>query len=174
MIKTKYANRSKAFLKLYKNSHKDLEKYILKLVNGNKYLSEEIIQKTYLCATENQDTLLEHPNPAGWLFVTAKNLYYKEMKTIVEYNAHEIELPDDVSDGTEIDFLSDEDEKYDELLKYIIENLRGKEVRLFEDYYVKNIPLKEIAINMKENYVNMRKFNSRLKIKLIALIKNRK
>jgi len=158
------------FSKLYDNTHEDLKKYVLKLVNGDRYLAEEIIQDTYLQAKENQDELLEHPNPAGWLFVTAKNLYYKQMKSIADYSVYETELTDDLAD-LEIDFLSFGEDKYEERLQYIKSNLNEKETRLFTDYYIKKLSLKEISKNINENYTNIRKANSRLKIKLINLIK---
>jgi len=82
------------FSKLYDNTNEDLMKYILKLTSGNKYLAEEIMQDTYLQAKENQDELLEHPNPAGWLFVTVKNLYYKQMKNITNHTVYVTELTD--------------------------------------------------------------------------------
>lgn len=36
--------------------------------------TEDIAQETYLMALEEWDSLKEHPNPAGWLMVTARNL----------------------------------------------------------------------------------------------------
>ncbi len=37
---------------------------------------EDLAQETYLVALEQWDMLQNHPNPAGWLILTAKNLNY--------------------------------------------------------------------------------------------------
>ena len=62
------------FEKLCEHTIADLRKYILYLTNGDIHTADEILQKTYLLAKEKQDKLLSHPNPAGWLSVTAQNL----------------------------------------------------------------------------------------------------
>jgi len=39
----------------------------------DKDIAEEAFQETFLTAYTNMDTLLNHPNPGGWLITTAKN-----------------------------------------------------------------------------------------------------
>ena len=65
------------FEQLYRNTREALLQY-LKRVSGREDWAEDILQDTYLEAYQHRGMLMAHPNPAGWLYKTALNLYRNE------------------------------------------------------------------------------------------------
>ena len=61
------------FERFYMNTKNIIYQYLYQHVEDY-FEAEDIAQETYLMALEGWDTLQEHPNPAGWLVQTAKNL----------------------------------------------------------------------------------------------------
>lgn len=62
------------FEKLYLNTREALLKYLCSLSGPNGW-AEDILQDAYFEAYKRREMLLMHPNPAGWLYKTACNLY---------------------------------------------------------------------------------------------------
>jgi len=56
---------------------------------------EDIAQETYLSALEQWDMLKNHPNPAGWLIVTAKHLNFNYERHIVS-RLEQLSCPNDI------------------------------------------------------------------------------
>ena len=63
------------FERFYLNTKNILYNYLYHHIKDCSEL-EDIAQETYLVALEQWEMLREHPNPAGWLILTAKNLCY--------------------------------------------------------------------------------------------------
>jgi RNA polymerase sigma-70 factor (ECF subfamily) len=59
--------------------------YVLK----DKHLAEDLVEETFLILLCKQHELGEHPNIAGWLSQTLKNLIYDELKSA----RHRLEMP---------------------------------------------------------------------------------
>ena len=62
------------FEELYLNTREALLKYLYSLGGPNGWV-EDILQDAYFEAYKRRKMLLMHPNPAGWLYKTACNLY---------------------------------------------------------------------------------------------------
>ena len=61
------------FEQFYLNSKAIVYQYLYQHVEDF-FETEDIAQETYLRAFEEWDMLNEHPNPIGWLMITARNL----------------------------------------------------------------------------------------------------
>lgn len=61
------------FEQFYLNTKNLLYQYLYQHVKDS-FETEDIAQEAYLVALEEWQILLEHPNPAGWLVQTAKNI----------------------------------------------------------------------------------------------------
>lgn len=84
------------FERFYFNTKNLLYQYLYQHVSDY-FETEDIAQETYLTALEDWEELKEHPNPAGWLLQTAKNLcigYHRHvfyrMESIEAYHHDEI------------------------------------------------------------------------------------
>ena len=129
----------------------------------NAYEAEEVVQRTYLIAMEKADKVMSHPNPVGWLILTANNL----CRQYYDYKKTQVKTLTELSD----DFPMHEDENaYDGLFEKITSQLSEKETHLFWSYYIDNIPLRQIAADRGENYASLSKFSYRLKLKLADII----
>lgn len=53
------------------------------------HLAEDLVEETFLILLYKQNQLADHPNIAGWLSQTLKNLIYDEMKSA----KHRLEIP---------------------------------------------------------------------------------
>lgn len=61
------------FERFYLNTKNIVYQYLYQHVQDF-FETEDIAQETYLLALEDWETVKDHPNPAGWLMQTAKNL----------------------------------------------------------------------------------------------------
>ena len=72
------------FEKLYKDNYASLIKYVYRLTY-EKNFAEEIVQDAFTEAYKKIELLQRHVNPAGWLYITVKNItkaYLREAKAI--------------------------------------------------------------------------------------------
>lgn len=53
------------------------------------HLAEDLVEETFLIFLYKQSDLVEHPNIAGWLSLTLKNLVFDELKS----SRHRLEIP---------------------------------------------------------------------------------
>ncbi len=82
------------FERFYLNTKNILYNYLYHHASDSFEL-EDIAQETYLVALEQWDMLKNHPNPAGWLIVTAKNLNYSYERHIY-YRMEGLTCPNDI------------------------------------------------------------------------------
>lgn len=83
------------FEQFYLNSKAAVYQYLYQHVEDF-FETEDIAQETYLMAYEEWDMLCEHPNPIGWLMLTAKNLckgYHRHIYYRKEQMEEEREIP---------------------------------------------------------------------------------
>ena len=158
-------DNDKSFSDFCEYTYNDLTMYVLKLTAGNKYLAEDIVQNTYCIAKINQSRLCQSYNPAGWLYSTAKHVFYKEITAIGKINNIETLLTEDIADDHD-DFLQINGEidtitKADIFIK-VFEKMPEKDKKLITDHYMNNLSLKEIAFDSNGNYENIRKKHYRL------------
>ncbi len=64
------------FEKLYHEEYDNIRLYVRRMVADSSGI-EDIVQETFLEAYRNRKKLMEHPNLAGWLRITAKNKIMK-------------------------------------------------------------------------------------------------
>ncbi len=76
------------FDELYRNNSARLFKQAFYVLH-DRHLAEDLVSETFLILLYKQQTLLNHPNIAGWLSQTLKNLIYDEMKSA----RHRLEPP---------------------------------------------------------------------------------
>lgn len=78
---------------LYRREYSTLYRVAFRLT-GSQEDAQDMIQKTFLLAISQQEELMAHPNPGGWLMVTLNHLVKNERRRM----AHRAEVPlDDVS-----------------------------------------------------------------------------
>ena len=62
---------------------------------GDKDLSRDLVQETFLTACFKVELLYNHENPAGWLYKTLYNLVFREMNRA--YHSQEIPLNEEIN-----------------------------------------------------------------------------
>lgn len=55
----------------------------------DRHLAEDLVEETFLILLSKKDEICNHPNIAGWLSITLKNLIYDELKSA----KHRLEIP---------------------------------------------------------------------------------
>jgi DNA-directed RNA polymerase specialized sigma24 family protein len=161
IVKIENSNPDEIFEQMCEETYDDLMKYALWLTRGNKYSAEEIVQNTYEIAKKKQYVILSHPNPAGWLSLTAQNYNTRHIKEMRKINEYEIELVYDAP--YEID-------TYDDLTFEILERLTEQEQQFFIDHYEHNISIAEMARRDMGSYDSLKKYNIRLKTKISKML----
>ena len=140
------------FEQFYFNTKNFLYQYLYQHVSDY-FETEDIAQETYLTALEDWEKLKEHPNPAGWLMQTAKNLCLCYRRHVL-YRMESIEehYPDEVP--------------YDEpayemcLMEDLFERVYNKkEQQIAKKYFLEEDSLEELS---EELGVTMNSLRSRL------------
>ena len=129
---------------------------------ADKDFVEDVVQETFLEAYRKAESLMEHPNPLGWLYVTARNKMLKlsSRKKDICFFA--------VGDTAYLDNLMKEDEQYGEieLEESIKTTVSEKEYEMLRDYYLNGYSSEEMAEKYGMESGNVRMRVSRLKKKL--------
>ena len=69
-------------------------KYLVKGQNNLMDFVEECTQQTFLEARKQISKLINHPNPQGWLFTTARNLINNSYRNMYIRKRHEVFIDD--------------------------------------------------------------------------------
>lgn len=152
------------FAQLYSENYIFLLQYIKKRV-GNLTIAEDIVQDTFFEAYKKKVYFLEHPNPIGWLFKTAKYriLGYEKQNRVRKT----VEL----AEWNEEMFYFEEAYGLVELSLVLELILEEAEVELFDLLYFKCLSIKETAdiLNLTESNIKVKKH--RLMKKMIQRFK---
>lgn len=126
------------FEELYLNTKEALFKYLCGLNELNSW-AEDILQDTYFEAYKQRKMLEIHPNPAGWLYKTAHNLYRNAKRRRDNSNLSlEIVSQERISDT----------EGYYEYIEWMItiqESLQDKDSQLLRRFYLEGYSVREMA-----------------------------
>ena len=120
------------FEKLYKDNYVSLLKYAYRLTY-EKNFAEEIVQDTFTEAYKKIDTLQQHENPVGWLYITLKNVtkaYLREVKVInrcIPLQESDYVVEDVVDEGSNLLDCLTSDEK-DLLISFYINGYSISEI----------------------------------------------
>lgn len=136
------------FEKLYRDNFKNLFKYAYRLTY-EKNMAEEITQDAFTEAYRKIELLSKHENPAGWLYITVKNIARVYMR---EYMNLKRLLPLE-----EIAITAAHDECGDVLLRSF---LNEEESQIIKKFYIEKKSLNEIA---KEYDISLSACKMRLK-----------
>lgn len=126
------------FDELYSEYYKDLFKYAYRLTY-EKNMAEEIVQDTFIEAYKKIELLAQHENPAGWLYVTTRNIIkaymreYLSIKTLLPLEDHEIGVADEEREEIFLsNYLNEQDAKI--IFKFYVEKRSLTEIS--EEYAI--------------------------------------
>ncbi len=147
------------FDQLYREHSARLYKQAFYVLHDS-HLAEDLVEETMLILLYKQNELLKHPNLAGWLSLTLKNLIYDELKSA----RHRLEMPllfDDTA--TSVDTYR---QPLHELLP---QGLSPKEQEILILLFEKQLSYEEISERLDISVLNCRTRASRAKAHYKAL-----
>lgn len=148
------------FERFYINTKNIVYQYLYQHVKDF-FETEDIAQETYLIALEDWDMLQEHPNPAGWLLKTAKNVSIQYHRRVF----YRIESFDGFGDY-EIPY---EEHAYNQLImEDILERVYDKnELNIAKKYFLQNDSLEELSgeLGVSVHSLRSRLFRMRRRMK---------
>ena len=158
------------FENLY-NKHKEtVYKYILVSLNFNHDLANDCMQDVFLLLLHKQEVVLAHPNPGGFIIVTARN-FIKRHKTAQYNHAKKLAPLDDKTAGLvyhdDLRHIYNTLPDTETLKSSILQRLNNKEISLYSFFYERGFTVADIAmrLNITENNVKVRLFRLRIKVK---------
>lgn len=120
---------------------------------------DDIAQETYMLALEQWDELQEHPNPAGWLMLTAKNLNNN-------YERHVYFRKESLLPSNEVPY---EEEAYSSfVMEDLLENIyNGKEQAMAKKYFLEGENIAELSddLGISEGALRMRLYRMKNRLK---------
>lgn len=153
--------------------------YCKKLVRGQDQFTdfvEECTQNTFLEARKQISKLRKHPNIAGWLYTTARNLINHSYRSMYIKKKHEVILDDYVSYNNSPEFDYGLAEIFynaidvDKLVIEILKKLKNNEYELYTDYYKNNMSISSLSkkYGVSTTAMTTRIYRLKKKIKNIA------
>lgn len=128
--------------------------------------ADESVQMTFLAATERAASLMVHPNPAGWLYVTALHMVRRLRRTAARA-AGQVS-----TDGLESDLALSTSAGEDRMdtgidVRAALEQLDGRDQRLYRMIFEQDLDYARIAEQEQttEAAVKMRAMRLRRKVK---------
>ncbi len=124
------------FEQFYLNTKAAIYQYLYQHVEDF-FETEDIAQETYLIALEEWEMLKEHPNPAGWLMLTARHLTRG-------YHRHVYFRKESFEEKDEIAY---EEPAYNTVvMEDLLENIyKKKDVPIAKKYFLDGDSIEEIA-----------------------------
>lgn len=153
------------FEELYLSTREALLKYLCSF-SGLDGWGEDILQDTYYEAYKRREMLARHPNPAGWLYQTARNLYRNARRRRDNYN-----LSLDIVPEGECISRAEEYYKYIEWNVTMQELLREKDRKLVSRYYIEGYSVREMAKEFNLTEANIRVRFTRIRKQMKSLKK---
>lgn len=155
--------------KICEENYEKIYRYILGMT-GKKECAEDLTQEVFYIALKQRKGFLEHENPEGFLYKTARNLTYEYFRDLKRWCYPQTEeewgcCHEDVfgqicrenEDTCDIDGFSEN----------ILQELSDKEREIYRLYYIENRTMREIAqvLGKSETSIRMKYVRLRKKIK---------
>ncbi|MCH5275221.1 MAG: RNA polymerase sigma factor [Lachnospiraceae bacterium] len=151
------------FEELYLSTREALLKYLYSF-GGLDGWGEDILHDTYFEAYKRREMLAKHPNPSGWLYQTAHNLYRNAKRRRDNCN-----LSLDIVPETECISEAEEYYKYIEWSVIMQSLLREKDRKLVIRYYIEGYSVREMAKEFNLTEENIRVKLTRIRKKMRSL-----
>ena len=169
-------NKMDLFNKIYSKHYDTVFKYTLVSLNNNIDLANDCMQDIASLALKKLDTVINHPNPGGFLIVTAKNYIQKHKALIQKNNKLTVSFDEtmtNVAYEEDFDRIFEERVNIDKLKEEILCELNSAEIGLYCLFYEKKLSVRQTAQNLKisESNVKVRLFRLRVKVrKMVSAI----
>lgn len=150
--------------------------YCKKLMKGRPItLVEECVQNTFLQVQVNLSALRNHPNIAGWLYVTSRNQVNAMYRKLYRKQKHEVAFSDELANR-----LTASNQELNEVLiatldihgmvHHVLRQLSRAESEFYVDYFKRHLSVHSISkkYNLSETAVTTRIYRLRMKIKKAA------
>lgn len=153
------------FERFYFNTKNLLYQYLYQHVSDF-FETEDIAQETYLTALEDWEELQEHPNPAGWLLQTAKNLccgyhrhVYYRTESIEEHHRDEIPYEESAYEWCVME----------DLLERVYNK---KELSIAKKYFLEDDSLEELSLELGVSVNSLRSRLYRMRRRMKSYIES--
>ena len=136
--------------------------------------ARDITQSVFLIVYEKIEYVFKHPNAGGFIFQTAKNLVKQHKREIYNKLTTEINSEDIINISRSVGDISDIIDKEINEFDYIsdvLDMLTDEKRKLYNLYYIKRKPMKEIAYEYGMEYSAIRMRYARLRKEIKALVK---
>jgi len=130
------------WMKIYQDTVHPLYGYLARRTGGNRELSEDIVQESYLRALDHWNRKAVPDSPLAWLKRVARNIlmdYLRQKKKLHEASLHLISSPDKKSSEKQLKSLE---------TFLTISSLGRKTARILEAFYYDGMSVREIATEM--------------------------
>lgn len=151
------------FDELCNNYYKKILKYLMFNLNDES------------CAMDAVQSLKSHPNPAGFLFQTAKNIMKKKKREIYQKVLNEVYKNDnsiiDIADNnSNIINILDKGINEDDFLIDVFSQLSKEKKELYSLYYIQNNSMENIALKLGIEYSALRMRYVRLRKEIKEIV----
>ncbi len=158
------------FYQVYDKFKATVYKYIYISLDFNANLADDCIQDVFEAAYGKVEALIHHPNPDGFLIVTARNYIkkykdylIKQSKRTVALDTYETSLcyqqdfEEGINDSLDLEYLK----------QLFLSMISEQELGLYKMFYDEQLPVSKISKDLciTENNVKVRLYRLRLKIK---------
>ncbi len=159
------------FQKLCEQYYADLGNFLLALTKDRE-MAEDLLQETFIIAWQKRAQLPSHPNPAGFLFQTARNCFKsaqrkraKEQRRLVPLEQQEAQPAQCAADE---ELLRQQDASIDELcwVDAVLQKLSAEERQLYEQHYLHKKSFVQLAREWGVSQTSLRMRAVRLRRKI--------
>lgn len=162
------------FDELCNNYYKKILKYLMFNLNDES-CAMDAVQDVFLIAYEKIKSLKSHPNPAGFLFQTAKNIMKKKKREIYQKVLNEVYKNDnsiiDIADNnSNIINILDKNINEDDFLIDVFSQLSKEKKELYSLYYIQNNSMENIALKLGIEYSALRMRYVRLRKEIKEIV----
>lgn len=161
------------FHNLCENYYEKILRYLYGVL-GEETAARDCTQEVFLTACQKRSILLQHPNPGGFLFQTAKNLAKKVRRQSFTRMLHEQRGDDEIEQirdqSLSIEAMLDKQVNEEDYMEAVLSQLTDEKRRLYTLYYVsrKNMPEIALLLGLSETAVRMRYVRLRREIREIV------
>jgi len=130
------------WLTIYRDTVHPLYGYIAKRTGGNRELTEDIVQESYLRALNNWKLKAMPDSPLAWLKRVARNILIDFLRK------RKWDSPVEIEDNPGIDHQKPDDRIRSLETFLAISSLKKKKTQIIEAFYYEGMSVKEIAVEM--------------------------